>query len=96
VPYSQRDIDHDRHSREGLMVYVADVIETQLRNLDEAKKAKREADQRVSAPPDVSAPAPVPAHPRPMLEGDRRREEIRARNQEAVQRFDAKMKERVH
>jgi hypothetical protein len=41
VPYSQRDIDHDRHSREGLMVYVADVIETQLRNLDEAKEAKQ-------------------------------------------------------
>jgi hypothetical protein len=50
VPYSQRDIDHDRHSREGLMVYVADVIETQLRNLDEAKEAKQEADQPVSAP----------------------------------------------
>jgi hypothetical protein len=50
APYAQRDIDHQRHSREGLMVYVADVIETQLRNLDEAKEAKQEADQPVSAP----------------------------------------------
>jgi hypothetical protein len=27
IPYSQRDIDHQRHSREGLMTYVANVIE---------------------------------------------------------------------
>jgi hypothetical protein len=32
------------------MAYVADVIETQLRNLDEAEKAKQEAVQPVSAP----------------------------------------------
>jgi hypothetical protein len=91
VPYSQRDIDHDRHSREGLMVYVADVIETQLRNLDEAKEAKQEAVQP------VSAPDPVPSPPvRPMLEGDRRRETIRARNQEAVRRSEAEIKARTH
>jgi hypothetical protein len=52
------------------MTHVADVIEEQLRNLDEARKAKREADQR------VSAPDPVPA--RPLLEGDRRREAAKA------------------
>jgi hypothetical protein len=56
-------------------------------------------DQAEKAPPaqpdqPVSAPDPAPA--RPMLPGDARRAEIRARNQEAVQRFDAKMKERVH
>ena len=39
------------------MVYVADVIETQLRNLDEAKEAKQEPDQPVSAP--VSTPDPA-------------------------------------
>jgi hypothetical protein len=40
VPHSQRDIDHERHSREGLMGYVADVIEKQLQNLDEAREAR--------------------------------------------------------
>ena len=54
VPYSQRDIDHDRHSREGLMVYVADVIETQLRNLDEAKEAIETARETV---PETMQPA---------------------------------------
>jgi hypothetical protein len=70
------------------MTHVADVIEEQLRNLDEARKAKREADQR------VSAPDPVPA--RPLLEGDRRREAICARNQEALRRYEAEIKERLH
>ena len=70
------------------MVYVADVIEEQLRGLDEAKKAK------LKVP--VSAPDPVPACRQPMLEGDRRREAIRARNQEALQRLEAQIKERLH
>jgi hypothetical protein len=78
----------ERHTPEALMTHVADVIEEQLRSLDEARKAKREADQR------VSAPDPVPA--RPMLEGDRRRAEILVRNREAVQRSDAAIKERLH
>jgi hypothetical protein len=30
-PYAQRDIDHQRHSHEGLMAYVARVIDRQLR-----------------------------------------------------------------
>jgi hypothetical protein len=82
------------------MVYVADVIETQLRNLDEAKKAKREAAQRegnggVDRVLTVVPSDPVPA-PRPMLEGDRRRAAIRARNQEALQRLDAVIKARPH
>jgi hypothetical protein len=34
VSYSERDIDHDRHSREGVMAYVADVIETRLSNIE--------------------------------------------------------------
>jgi hypothetical protein len=54
VPYAQRDIDHPRHSREGLMVYVADVIETQLRNLDEAKEAIETARETV---PETMQPA---------------------------------------
>jgi hypothetical protein len=41
VSYSERDIDHDRHSPEGLMAHVADVIETQLSNLEEAREAKQ-------------------------------------------------------
>jgi hypothetical protein len=52
-------------------------------------------DQIEKAPPAadvISAPDPVPA--RPMLPGDRRRAEIRARNQERVQQFDAEMKKR--
>ena len=100
----------DGEIREGLMVYVADVIETQLRNLDEAKKAKREADQREGnggtvltvVPSDdptpeadslspTSPPDPVSA-PRPMLEGDRRREEQRIRNLKAAQDFDARVR----
>jgi hypothetical protein len=49
-------------------------------------KAKREADQRVSAP-DLA-----PSYRQPMLEGDRRREAIRARNQEALQRLEAQIR----
>jgi hypothetical protein len=52
-------------------------------------------DQAEKAPPAagvISTPDPVP--PRPMLPGDRRRAEIRARNREALQRFDAEMKRR--
>ena len=52
---------------------------------DQAEKAPAPADV-------ISTPDPVP--PRPMLPGDRRRAEIRARNQEAVQRFDAEIRER--
>jgi Protein of unknown function (DUF3631) len=71
--------------------------------IDEADQAKREAatekqpvEKAPPAQPDqpVSAPDPVPA--RPMLEGDRRRAEIRARNQEKLQQFDAEMKGRLH
>jgi hypothetical protein len=34
VPYSQRAIDHQRHSRDGLMSHVANVIDEQLNSLD--------------------------------------------------------------
>jgi hypothetical protein len=34
VPYSQRAIDHQRHSRDGLMSHVANVINEQLNSLD--------------------------------------------------------------
>jgi hypothetical protein len=37
-PHSERGLD-ERHIPEGLMAHVADVIEKQLRNLDEAKEA---------------------------------------------------------
>jgi hypothetical protein len=40
----------------------------------------------------ISAADPVPA--RPMLEGDRRREELRARNREALLRFEAELRGR--
>ena len=33
VPYAQRDIDHQRHSHEGLMDHVADVIENKVRRV---------------------------------------------------------------
>jgi putative DNA primase/helicase len=52
-------------------------------------------DQAEKAPPAadvISAPDPVPA--RPMLEGDRRREAIRARNQEALRRAEAELRGR--
>jgi hypothetical protein len=67
--------------------------------IDEAEKAKQEAatekqpvEKAPPAQPDqpVSAPDPVPT--RPMLPGDRRRAEIRARNQEALRRTEAAMK----
>jgi hypothetical protein len=51
--------------------------------------------QAEKAPPAagvISAPDPVPA--RPMLEGDRRREAIRARNQEALRRAEAELRGR--
>jgi hypothetical protein len=100
-PPASPDIDHQRHSHEALMTHVAEVIEEQLRNLDEAKKAKREAaaeEKQLVEPPaqldqPVSAPDPVPA--RPMLPGDRQREAIRARNQEALRRAEAEMKRRA-
>jgi hypothetical protein len=38
VPYSQRDIDHQRHSHEGLMSHVAQVIDEQLDNLPAGDK----------------------------------------------------------
>jgi len=48
VPYSQRDIDHERHSREGLMTYVANVIEEQLHDLDPSRvRARQRAQARV-------------------------------------------------
>jgi hypothetical protein len=64
---------------------------------EKAPPAADVIDEDEKAPPaqpeqPVSAPDPVPT--RPMLPGDRRRAEIRARNQEAVQRFDAEMKRR--
>jgi hypothetical protein len=110
VPYSQRDIDHQRHSHEGLMAHVAEVIEEQLRNLDEAKKAKREAaaeeKQPVEPPaqPDqpVSTPAAtessinsLPPRPKGMLDGDYQRMLRVARNREALARDDATMKGRL-
>jgi hypothetical protein len=52
---------------------------------DQAEKAPPAADA-------ISAPDPVPA--RPMLEGDRRREAIRARNQEALRRAEAELRGR--
>jgi hypothetical protein len=45
--------------------YVADVIEEQLRNLEEAKKAKQEADQC------VSTPDPAPRQPVLVMEGSK-------------------------
>src|SRR5260370_27262869 len=120
------------HSHEAIMSLVAGVVEKHLRNLDEAKKAKREADRCVSTPdpvprqpvlvmqdskeaaglppqdavadvPDqaekappaadvISAPDPVPAR---MLEGDRQRALRVIRNQEVVERENAKMREGV-
>jgi hypothetical protein len=66
VPYSQRDIDHDRHSREGLMVYVADVIETQLRNVEAKEvrgahgiKGANRGDDDLDPPPDLQPPPAV-------------------------------------
>jgi len=45
----------------------------------------------------ISAPDPVPSPPvRPMLPGDLHREQIRARNQEAVRRSEAEIKARTH
>src|SRR6516162_10055285 len=41
-------------------------------------------------------PAPSATPPRPMLPGDRRREEQRARNAEALRRFEDALKGRVH
>jgi hypothetical protein len=52
--------------------------------IDEAEKAKQEADQL------ISAPDPAPALP--MLPGDRRRAETLARNQEALRRFEAQIR----
>jgi hypothetical protein len=37
IPHADYDSDHERHSPDGLMARVADVIETQLRNLDDAR-----------------------------------------------------------
>jgi hypothetical protein len=34
VPYAQRAIDHQRHSHEGLMAHVAQVIDEQLNSLN--------------------------------------------------------------
>jgi hypothetical protein len=52
-------------------------------------------DQAEKAPPAadvISAPDPVPPYRPPMLEGDRRREAIRARNQAALARLEAEIK----
>ncbi len=45
VPYSQRDIDHQRRSRESLMAYVANVIEEQLHDLDPSRVRARQRAQ---------------------------------------------------
>jgi hypothetical protein len=62
---------------------------------DAVADAPDQAEKTPPAQPDqpVSAPDPVPA--RPVLEGDRRREAIRARNQAALQQLEAKIKERL-
>jgi hypothetical protein len=67
--------------------------------LDAAYQATTEKQPVEKAPPaqpdqPVSTPDPVPA--RPVLEGDRRREAIRARNQEALRRLEAEIRERPH
>jgi hypothetical protein len=88
----------DHYAPGGLMDHVNGVIEEQLRGLDEAWKAKREAavEKVPPAAEVIGAPDPAPTYRPPMLEGDRRREAIRARNQEAVQRFEFAIKERLH
>ena len=45
VPYSQRDIDHQRHSRKSLLDYVANVIEEQLHDLDPDRVRARQRTQ---------------------------------------------------
>jgi hypothetical protein len=114
VPYSQRDIDHDRHSREGLMAYVANVIETQLRNVEAKEvrgangiKGANRGDDDLDPPPDLQPPPAVfpaaetaeTAKTRPPalvygLAGDRNREAVRARNREALQRFEQQQRQR--
>jgi len=89
------------------MDHVAGVIEEQLRDhearMAAAKAAKQEADQRatVAAQPQASlvleaiVPDVVVPTQKPMLPGDRRREEQRARNVEALRRFEAQCKARA-
>jgi Protein of unknown function (DUF3987) len=109
VPYSQRDIDHQRHGHEGLMDHVNGVIEEQLRNLDEAWKANREAAAEEKQPVEppaqpVSAPAPVPAaevngfplRPPGMPDGDWKRLKQRARDLERLRQTDPVAKRLPH
>src|SRR5262249_9679329 len=50
----------------------------------------------VESPPGALCPQPLPASSdrQPVLEGDRRREALRARNREALQRFEAELRGR--
>jgi Protein of unknown function (DUF3631) len=69
--------------------------------LDAAYQATTEKQPVEKAPPaqpdqPVSASDPVPSYRQPVLEGDRRREAIRARNQEVLRRFEAEIRERPH
>jgi hypothetical protein len=94
----------DHYAPGGLMDYVNGVIEEQLRNLDGAKKVKREASAEEKQPIEppaadvVSAADPAPATPvsapKPMLEGDRIRAENRARNEVNWWRHDAEIRGR--
>jgi len=84
VPYSQRDIDHDRHSRELDEAKEAKQVEegyygrVERQQIEEAHKANLQERP-------AGAGVPEPLSP---LQGDRRREAVRARNREALQRFE--------
>jgi hypothetical protein len=51
VSCSKRDIDHERHSREGLMAHVAGVIDEQLQNHE---RRRRNAAPAMSSQPMVA------------------------------------------
>jgi hypothetical protein len=63
--------------------------------IDEAEKAKQEADQPVSAPPAMTYDEEIAEiMKRPMPEGNRRRALNEARNREMTRQFDAQIRGR--
>jgi hypothetical protein len=79
-------------AKPDLTTVVLEIVDAQLDELERRRSEGRGGMNYGLTGNGGAPPAPVPY--RPMLPGDRRRAEIRARNQERVQRFDAEMKKR--